>query len=97
MKSRWLIRAASMVGLVVLWQVVAWIADSDVLPTPWAVCLSLFTHTLSGDLPYHLSITLARVAVSFVLAMAIGTAIGIAAGFNPRQNTLNTALQGVGW
>ena len=80
MTSRWVIRAASMVGLVLLWQIVAWIANSDVLPTPWAVLVSLIAHTLSGDLPYHLSITLARVAVAFFLAMAIGTAIGIVMG-----------------
>ncbi|MES1925968.1 ABC transporter permease [Salinisphaera sp. T31B1] len=80
MNRRWLVRAGSLVGLVVLWQIVAWIAASDVLPTPWAVLLSLVSHTLSGDLPYHLSITLARVAVAFVLAMAIGTAIGVVMG-----------------
>jgi NitT/TauT family transport system permease protein len=37
----------------------------------------------SGDLPLHIGITLARVAVSFTLAMLIGTAIGIALGRSP--------------
>ncbi|GAB3677032.1 ABC transporter permease [Salinisphaera aquimarina] len=91
MKRRWLIRAASLLALALIWQVVAWIAQSDVLPTPWAVLLSLITHTLSGDLPYHLSITLARVAVAFLLAMAIGTAIGIVMG---RYRQLDLVLDG---
>ena len=75
-----LLRAASLVGLVLLWQVVAAIANSDVLPGPLAVLNSLIAHTLSGELPYHLVITLARVAVAFLMAMAIGTAIGIVMG-----------------
>ena len=75
-----LLRAASLVGLVLLWQVVAAIANSDVLPGPLAVLNSLIAHTLSGELPYHLLITLARVAVAFLMAMAIGTAIGIVMG-----------------
>lgn len=80
MKHRWLVRAASLAGLVLLWQIVALIANSDVLPGPLAVLYSLIRHTVSGELPYHLTITLARVAVAFFLAMAIGTAIGIVMG-----------------
>ena len=80
MKWRWLIRTASLAGLVLIWQLVALIAASDLLPTPLAVLASVATHTASGELPFHLSVTLARVAVAFFLAMAIGTAIGIIMG-----------------
>lgn len=75
-----LVRAASFAGLVAAWQIVALVARSDVLPGPLAVLDALFAHTLSGELPYHLVITLARVAVAFLLAMAIGTAVGIVLG-----------------
>lgn len=34
----------------------------------------------SGEILYHLAVTLARVAASFVLAMSIGVAVGIAMG-----------------
>lgn len=91
MKRRWLIRAASLLALALMWQAVAWIAYSDVLPTPGAVLQSLVTHTVSGDLPYNLAITLARVAVAFFLAMAIGTAIGIVMG---RYHQLDMMLDG---
>lgn len=91
MNRRWLVRAASLIGLAALWQVAALVAQSDVLPGPLAVLASLIKHTRSGELPYHLSITLARVAVAFLLAMAIGTAIGILMG---RYTRLDLILDG---
>ena len=75
-----LVRAGSFAGLVLVWQIIALVARSDVLPGPLAVLYALVEHTLSGELPYHLVITLARVAVAFLIAMAIGTAVGIALG-----------------
>jgi len=34
----------------------------------------------SGQLPYHLAVTLARLVVSFIIAMSLGTALGIFLG-----------------
>ena len=76
-------QAASFVALVALWQLVSAFADSRVLPPPAAVLDRLAAGLVSGDLPLHIGITLARVAVSFALAMLIGTAIGIALGRSP--------------
>ena len=53
---------------------------------------SLWGHARSGDLGYHLRVTLARVAVSFAIAMAVGAAIGIVMG---RSHRLDAALDGV--
>ena len=75
-----------------LWQAVAWAAASDLLPTPAAVLSSLWGHAVHGELGYHLEITLARVAVSFLIAMALGTAIGILMG---RSRRLDMTLDGV--
>jgi ABC-type nitrate/sulfonate/bicarbonate transport system permease component len=86
-----LLRVGSLMGLVVLWALVAWVADSSVLPSPWQVLMSLGRHTLSGELPFHLAITLWRVLVSFLLAMCIGTLIGIVMG---RYKTLDIAMDG---
>lgn len=85
------LRVGSLLVLVVLWALIAWIADSSVLPSPWQVLMSLGKHTLSGELPYHLAVTLWRVLVSFLLAMCIGTLIGIVMG---RYRTLDIALDG---
>ncbi|MHB0777142.1 ABC transporter permease [Halomonas sp. WWR20] len=85
------LRAGSLVGLVVLWALAARIADSAVLPSPWQVLASFWEHTLTGELPYHLGVTLLRVLVSFVLAMCIGTALGIVMG---RYKRLDVVLDG---
>ena len=53
------------------------------LPAPAAVLARWSSSRASGELLYHLGITLLRVAASFVIAMAIGTAIGIAMGRSP--------------
>ena len=87
----WL-RSLSLLGFVAVWQVAAWLAASDLLPTPTAVLRSLWDHAGSGELGYHLGVTLARVAVSFAIAMAVGTAIGILMG---RSHRLDAALDGV--
>jgi NitT/TauT family transport system permease protein len=79
-----LIPAASIAGLVLLWQLGALIADDPRrLPMPGAVLHAIIAYTASGELPYHMGVTMLRVAASFVIAMAIGTAIGIAMGRLP--------------
>lgn len=86
-----LVRSLSMLGLIGLWALAAWLVDSTRLPPPQWVLTSAWQHSLSGELPYHLSITLGRVLVSFLLAMTLGTAIGIAMG---RYRRLDVALDG---
>jgi NitT/TauT family transport system permease protein len=79
-----LVPAASIAALLLLWQVAALLADNPSrLPAPAAVLVRVIEYTLTGELPYNLAITLLRVAASFVLAMAIGTAVGIAMGRIP--------------
>ena len=87
----WL-RSLSLLGFVAIWQVAAWAAASDLLPTPTAVMELLWEHSRSGELGHHLRITLARVAVAFVIAMAVGTAIGILMG---RSQRLDMTLDGI--
>lgn len=63
-----------------LWQGLAALLASPALPAPWAVLRVLGEEIRSGELPFHLGVTLARLSVSFVLAMSLGTAIGIFLG-----------------
>ena len=70
----------SLLLLAALWFFAASIADSRVLPGPLTVLGVLAEGLKSGEVPYHLGATLARVVASFVLAMSIGIAIGIAMG-----------------
>ena len=74
------IRLLSVAAFFLVWWLAASLADSRLLPGPAAVLSFLARETVSGELPYQLSVTLARVAVSFVLAMTIGSAIGLVMG-----------------
>ncbi len=87
-----LLRAGSLVGLVVLWQVGATIAASANLPSPIAVLGTLLAQTQSGELLMHLGVTLWRVLASFAIAMALGSALGIAMG---RSRALDASLDGL--
>ncbi len=76
-----LLPALSIAALVLVWQLAALYADNPRrLPSPAAVLAAMVQLGASGELFYQLGVTLARVVASFVLAMAIGTALGIAMG-----------------
>lgn len=77
-----LILLVSIALLVAIWAVAAAIAQSRVVPSPGAVLEFVAQEARSGELWHHLASTLARVAAAFVLAMAIGTAAGVALGSN---------------
>jgi len=81
---QWVLRIgwslASLVLLLLAWEAVALVADSRYFPGPSAVGEVMLREFESGALLAHVGATLARVAVSFVLAMLIGTAIGLVLG-----------------
>lgn len=76
--------ALSMLALVGLWQIAANATASAALPGPSAVLTVLAGEVLSGNLFHHLGATLSRLAVSFVLAMSLGSALGMLLGRHPR-------------
>ena len=78
------LRFAAFALLLLLWWGLALVLHSDVLPTPAAVWERLWAHAVSGELWRHLGATLARVAASFLIAMLVGTAIGILLGGSRR-------------
>jgi NitT/TauT family transport system permease protein len=81
--SRWY-SVVSTALFLMLWEFAAIRAHSSLLPGPLDVLDVLAAEILNGQLPYHLGVTLARLTVSFVLAMSIGTALGIVLGRHPR-------------
>jgi NitT/TauT family transport system permease protein len=62
------------------WLAGSWLAGEHMLPGPHAVLAALWAEARSGDLFLHLGATLARVALAFALAMAVGGAIGLLMG-----------------
>jgi NitT/TauT family transport system permease protein len=83
-----LARGASLALFVALWWLIAQKAGSATLPGPLAVLRVAASDTLSGEMPRQIGITLLRVASAFLLAMALGTALGYAAGRSRRFDAL---------
>lgn len=78
--------AASLLGLLLLWGFAAQAWPSRAFPPPDQVWRVLASDTASGELPYHLGVTLGRVAAAFVVAMAVGSVIGILLGIHRRAD-----------
>lgn len=72
----------SALTLLALWQGVAVYLNSHTLPTPAVVAEAFWQACLSGQLPYHLGVTLLRLVASFAIAMPLGCAMGIVLGRN---------------
>ena len=73
--------ALSLAALLGVWAAAALVTrDPQLLPAPWQLAGPFWGELRSGDLLYHLGMTLWRVACAFVLAMSIGVALGLAMG-----------------
>lgn len=73
--------ATAVVGLVALWALAALFADTPrTLPGPWAVLAELGRLAGTGELWRDMGATLARVVVSFLLALVAGTGAGVLMG-----------------
>lgn len=73
-------RLASLGLFVASWYLASAFVDGRVLPPPHNVLKVFWTEARAGDLGFNLGATLARVAASFVMAITIGTALGLAMG-----------------
>ncbi len=75
-----LLALLSLLAFLALWQGSAFYINNHTLPTPAAVALVFWQACVSGQLPFHLGVTLLRLLVSFSIAMLLGSAIGIVLG-----------------
>jgi NitT/TauT family transport system permease protein len=71
------LRLVSLALLLLAWYVGSQFAGTRLLPSPETVGVALWDEARSGALAFNLGVTLARVAVSFAIAMALGTVLGI--------------------
>jgi len=74
----------SILAFLAVWQGVAVYLNSHTLPSPETVAKVLWQSCVSGELPFHLGVTLLRLVVSFSIAMLLGCAIGIVLGRNKK-------------
>ncbi len=73
-------RLLSLVVLLLVWEIVAHLVGSRLLPAASTVALVMARETATGTLPRNLAITFARIACAFALSMLLGTALGLAMG-----------------
>jgi len=74
------IQALSLMSLLGIWILSATFTNSELLPPPLDVFHRIAEELNSGELIYHCMATLGRVLAAFVLAMGIGTIIGLIMG-----------------
>jgi len=72
--------ALSLLVFLAVWQGFAVYLHNNTLPTPETVAKVFWQACATGQLPFHLGVTLLRLIVSFAVAMLVGCAIGIALG-----------------
>ncbi|TIL34932.1 MAG: ABC transporter permease [Mesorhizobium sp.] len=78
--------AASLLGLGLLWGLAANAWPSRAFPGPGQVWQVLLAEAANGDLFYHLGATLGRVAAAYVVAMVVGSVIGVLLGSHRRAD-----------
>jgi NitT/TauT family transport system permease protein len=79
-------RFLSLAVLIAAWAITAALVHSRLLPGPLAVGATTLADLRSGELPFQMACTLARVIGSFAIAMILGTIAGYAMG---RSKTLD--------
>ena len=79
-RSSSLLRLSSIIVILFVWQCIAFLTDSDLLPGPMQVLNRIWVVLIDGSLLQNLGATLRRVLFSFIIAMVIGTAVGMVMG-----------------
>jgi NitT/TauT family transport system permease protein len=73
-------RVYSLAALLAVWAITAALVHSRLLPGPLAVASTILADIRSGELPFQMACTLARVIGSFSIAMLLGIGAGYAMG-----------------
>ncbi len=84
-----MLRFGSIAVFLLLWQLAAVALQDDILPTPVVVIQTLIDTLACGEMAEHMGITLLRVFAAFIIALGVGSVIGIMMG---RSRRLNAAL-----
>ena len=70
----------SLAALIAVWALAAAMVQSRLLPGPLTIGATILTDIRSGELPFQMGCTLARVVGSFAIAMVLGIVAGYAMG-----------------
>src|SRR5260370_36161707 len=80
LRRRLVFRALSFALLLIAWEAASRVTGARSLPSVATVATALGDEFEHHELAHHLSVTLARVFAAFVIAMGLGTALGLAMG-----------------
>lgn len=75
----------AVLALLLAWQLLAWLVNLPILPSPWVVLLTFFRE-LGDDLPLHFAASLWRVVASTLLAILTAAPAGLVMGQSKRLN-----------
>lgn len=87
-----LYRVGAIAVFLLAWQIAATLLQDEILPSPLLVLARLASTVASGEMAEHMGMTLLRVAAAFVIALGVGSLVGILMG---RSQRLNAALDGL--
>ncbi len=81
--DRWL-AVLSPVGLLLVWELLSrtGVLDARFVPPPSVIGRTLLTLTRTGELPYHVGVSVERILAGFVLGAVPAVALGLAMGLN---------------
>ena len=86
-------RVVATAVLLLAWQGIALLLQDEILPSPLAVGATLVDKLAGGEMAEHMGMTLWRVGAAFVVALGVGSALGILMGRSSRVNAaLDTLL-----
>ena len=86
---RWL-AVLSPLGFLLVWEILSrtGVADPRFFPPPSVVIQTLGGMVGSGELPFHLAVSVKRILLGFVLGSAPAVAVGLAMGLSPAVRAL---------
>lgn len=74
------VRFLSLLTLFVVWEASVRLFSPELLPSPFEVLVNLHYQWQSADLLFHIGETLRRVSIAFLLAMLVGSLLGLLMG-----------------
>ncbi len=81
----------TVLGLLLVWQMAAWLVNQPILPGPITVGIT-FIQEIQGDLPEHFLVSLWRVTASMLLSIITAVPAGLVLGQSQRLNALFSPL-----
>jgi sulfonate transport system permease protein len=82
--------------LILLWQIASWagLVPPRLIPAPLQIAEAFWNLTITGELPRHLLVSLARVAAGLAIGVSLGIILALVAGLTRRgEDAVDSTLQ----